>query len=397
MSITQGMTTSASGSNAGDRVPATIQRDLPRKSLRVAAIIDTNILSGPGRQLAALAGALRLRNVDLLVVTFQRHGTPLSPFVAHLARQGVPCVVVPQSGRTDLRVVHRVRALLREWSPEVVQTHSYKATAIALLLRLGGAPWKWIGFSHGGTTEDRKARFYHWLDRRMIRRADRVVVVAASQLESFKELGPRVQLVDNAVVPLPPSDSSQPPLDASLSRSTRPVLGVVGRLSSEKGVDVFLHACDLLRRQGTSFSAFIAGDGPERTELEALRDRLGLAARVRFLGSVADVRTLYEAMDLLVLPSRSEGLPNVLLEALAADRPVVATRVGAIPDVVSEPLVGTLADAESVDGLATAIVSALKLGADPAAAAARRQVVARYSLDRRVATHLALYESVCTR
>lgn len=365
--------------------------------LRVAALIDTKILSGPGRQLAALAEALRLRDVDLLVVTFQRRGTPPSPFVAHLAAHGVACVVVPESGRSDVRVLRRVKALLLEWNPDVVQTHSYKATAVAWMLRLGGAPWKWVGFWHGATTEDRKAKLYHWIDRRLIRRADRVGVVSATQLESFRDLGTRVQLVDNAVVPLPPSDASQSPLTASLARSARPLLGVIGRLSSEKGVDVFLHACDLLRRQGMSFSAFIAGEGPERDKLEALRDRLGLAVQVRFLGSIADVRALYDAMDLLVLPSRSEGLPNVLLEALAADRPVVGTRVGAVPDVINEPLVGALTDPDSVDGLATAIMAALKLRTDPSAVSARRQAVVRYSLDRRVATHLALYESVLAR
>jgi glycosyltransferase involved in cell wall biosynthesis len=365
---------------------------------RVAAIIDTRIVSGPGRQLAALARALSERHeAEVLVVTLQRRGTGESPYVAHLAERGVKNVVIPETGPLDLRVVERVGAVLREWRPDVVQTHSYKATVIATILRAVGAPWKWVGFWHGATTEDLKVRVYHLLDRTLLLRADRVVVVSSAQLALFRSRSSSVSVMHNAVIP--DKGGAVTPIAAApwpdcQHDGAGPLIGVIGRLSSEKGVDVFLRACSLLRDRGVSFSAVLVGEGPDRPQLEALRDSLGLGDSVRFLGSITNVAAVYQRIDLLVIPSRSEGLPNVLLEAISAGRPVVATRVGAIPEVVDDPLVGSLVAPGSPEALASAIAATLSSAPDPAAAASRERVADRYSLDRRVEAHVALYDSV---
>ena len=176
-----------------------------------------------------------------------------------------------------------------------------------------------------------------------------------------------------------------------MAQGVRPRFGVVGRLSPEKGVDVFLYACDALARRGVSFSAVVAGDGPERARLERLRDTLALGGRVDFIGATSAIASLYASLDLLVIPSRSEGLPNVLLEALRADVPVVATSVGAIPDVLNSPRAGLVVPPGSAAALADGIARALPLRSDPAARNARRQVVDRFSLQRRVAEHLRIY------
>lgn len=364
-----------------------------RNSLRVAAVIDTKILSGPGRQLAALAAELPASGVDVLVVTYRRTGTAQSPFVAHLSDKRIPHVVIPESGPLDIRAVRRLAVTLRDFEPDVVQTHSYKATAHAWLLRRLGARWRWVGFSHGTTTEDTKARLYHQLDRRLIGAADQVVVVSAAQLDRFEGVSPRPRVIDNAVVPFSDAGAANPS-PVRPAGGSEPRLGVVGRLSSEKGVDVFLDACALLRDRGLAFTAVVAGDGSERIALEVRCAALGLAHRIEFLGQVSDLGSLYKSLDLLVIPSRSEGLPNVLLEALAAGLPVAATRVGAIPHVLADPLAGTLAEPGSPGRLAAAIESSLALRTRPEAVLARRRVVDRYSLGRRVQEHLDLYRSV---
>jgi len=174
----------------------------------------------------------------------------------------------------------------------------------------------------------------------------------------------------------------------------RPLMGVVSRLSSEKGVDVFLDACALLLKQGFAGSAVIAGDGPERARLEEQCGRQGLGSTVRFLGHVDDVTAVYQGLDLFVLPSRSEGLPNALLEALRADVPVVSTTVGAVPEVVGSSAAARLVPPGSPSALADAIQEVIGEGDTPAAAAARREVVQRFTLERRVAAHLELYREL---
>jgi glycosyltransferase involved in cell wall biosynthesis len=360
--------------------------------IRVAALLDTFQVSGPGRQLAALASSLSAVDVELTIVTFHRAGRDRSPYLDYLEQAGVRYTVVPESGPLDLALLPRLRRVLAEYAPDVVQTHGYKPTALVWALRRRGAAERWIAFFHGATTENIKVRAYHWFSNLLLGSADRVVVMSRAQLEHFSRLGDKACVVHNAVLDLPTESPGS--ASARLAAGVRPRIGVVGRLSPEKGLDVFLHASAALARRGVSFSAVIAGDGPERARLEHLRDALGLARRVDFIGATSAVASLYASLDLLVIPSRSEGLPNVLLEALGADLPVVATRVGAIPEVLDDARAGLIVPPGSVDALADGIVHALTLRDDPDARDARRSVVEKFSLQRRVAEHLRLYGEV---
>jgi len=358
---------------------------------RVAALVPSEAVSGPGRQVTALARALQGAGIGCLVIAFHRRGRPPSGFAQYLREAGVEHCVVEDGGPIDWRMASRVGSVLRRWRPSIVQTHGYKATAVAYLLRgLQHRPWRWIGFHHGVTTEDVKDRFYHWVDKQLLRAADRVVVMSQAQARAFRHCGNRVRIIYNAalVPPVPP------PANALPGGLARPIVGVVGRLSREKGVDVFLDACAVLAGKGVVFSALVAGDGPDRALLEARCARLGLAPSIRFLGQVSNVGAVYRNLDLVVLPSRSEGLPNTLLEAMQADVPVVATAVGAVPEVVGTSPAARLVAPESAAGLADAIEWAIRQGDSPAAAAARRDVVSRFSLERRVEAHLKVYREL---
>jgi glycosyltransferase involved in cell wall biosynthesis len=368
---------------------------------RIAALVPPEAVpgtvSGPVRQLTALARALQDAGTECLVVAFHRSGGAPSAFAAHLKEAGVPHCVVPDRGPLDWRLVSTVDAILRRWRPSIVQTHGYKATAVAYSLRRlgGGAPWRWIGFFHGSTTEPLRARFYHWLDRRLLGSAEQVVVMSHLQAREFAHCSGRVRVIYNAALARPPVARPSERDDlAPLADLPRPILGVVGRLSQEKGVDLFLEACAILTGRGIAFSALIAGDGPGRARLEAQCAGLGLESRVRFMGHVHDVDALYRIIDLLVLPSRSEGLPNTLLEAMQADVSVVATTVGAVPEVVGTSPAARLVAPGSVAALVDAIEQAVTQGDPPQAATARHEALSRFSLERRVDAHVQLYRDL---
>jgi glycosyltransferase involved in cell wall biosynthesis len=376
--------------------PDALVRDPASHPIRVAALIGSEASSGPGRQLTALATALKRAGIACLVVGFQRRGRPPAAFARQLDEAGVEHCVVEDRGPLDWRMAGAVRSVLRRWRPSIVQTHGYKATALVYLLRRLGVRWPWIGFFHGSTTENLKTRLYHWIDRHLLGSADCIVVMAQAQARAFRDSPRRVRIIHNAVLgPMSPSPSPErDQLAAVIGALPRPIIGVVGRLSPEKGVDLFLDACATLVRQGLAFSAIVAGDGPERSGLEARCRRLALAPSVRFLGQIANVDVVYDLLDLLVLPSRSEGLPNTLLEAMRADLPVVATSVGAVPEVVGTSSAARLVPPGSALALAEAIESALTGGDPPQAAVARRDVVSAFSLERRLEAHMRLYRDV---
>ena len=367
---------------------------------RIAALVPPEAIpgtvSGPVRQLTALARGLQGAGTDCLVVAFHRRGQPPSAFAPYLQEAGVRHCIVEDHGPVDWRMALTVGSVLRRWRPSIVQTHGYKATAVAYLLRRLGAPWRWIGFFHGFTTEPLKARFYHWVDRRLLGAAERVVVMSHAQARAFRHCDGRVRVIYNAALALPPggSPSERDRLAGLAGSLPRPIVGVVGRLSQEKGVDLFLDACAVLVQKGLAFSALVAGDGPGRARLEAHCARLGLEARVRFLGHVYDVDALYRMLDLVILPSRSEGLPNTLLEAMQADVPIVATAVGAVPEVVGTSAAARLVAPGSAAALVEAIEHALTEGDLPEVAAARHEAMGRFSLERRVEAHVQLYHDL---
>ena len=217
-----------------------------------------------------------------------------------------------------------------------------------------------------------------------------------AQARAFRHCGRRVRTIYNAALAPPPTGdpAERELLTALVGSLQRPIIGVVGRLSLEKGVDLFLDACAILVRRGLAFSALVAGDGRERARLEARCRRLGLESWVRFLGQVYNVDALYRNLDLLVLPSRSEGLPNTMLEAMQADVPVVATAVGAVPDIVGTSSAARVVAPGSAAVLAEAMERAVTQGDSSEAAAARREVVSRLSLERRLEAHLQLYRDL---
>ena len=371
-----------------------MHHSLERRPTSLLALIDSALLSGPGRQLAALLASLRDGGVDAGVVTFLREGRAASPLVAHLESRGVPVTVIAERGPVDRRTIAELRRLVRERRPSIIQTHSYKATALAWWLRRTGEEFRWVGCFHGSTTENLKVRAYHRLDQLLLRSADRVVIMAESQRAGLGRAGARAQVINNAVIPPPtPADG---PLPEWAVTANRPLIGYVGRLSPEKGVDLLLQALREVaeRRPDQQWTAIIAGDGPEREALAAQSVALGISDKVRFVGQLADPWLLYRRAGVIVLPSRSEGLPNVLLEAIAADRPVVATTVGAVESVIGNGRAARLIPPENVAALTAAIIESLTTPEDSTAAADRATVREGYALAARVDAHLAIYREL---
>jgi glycosyltransferase involved in cell wall biosynthesis len=168
----------------------------------------------------------------------------------------------------------------------------------------------------------------------------------------------------------------------------RKTIGFVGRLTPEKGADLFLDA--LARLPGT-IAGVIVGDGPERAVLEARCDRLGLRSRLLFAGARPDAGELVSAFDAVVVSSRTEGSPMILLEAISAGVPVVAARVGGVPDVLGERG-GWLVPPAAPEAIAAAVLERFALESEARARVAEAQVRSRrdFGLD----TWLSRYEHV---
>ncbi len=232
---------------------------------------------------------------------------------------------------------------------------STNPTDVALLCReLGGPPFSFT--AHG--TADLGSKSAASITRKIERAAFAVAVCEHGRRELLAR-APRgheakVHVVRCGVDRRFLSGSASP---ASACRR----LVAVARLSPEKGIDVLLRAASLLKREGLEFALDVLGDGSERAALEQLARELELSSRVRFIGwtSGAEVRAQIVEARALVLASRSEGLPVVIMEALALNRPVIATRVGGIAELVVAGESGWLIAPGSIEELADAMRDAL--------------------------------------
>ena len=318
-------------------------------------------------------------------------GDVAEAFFAPLAGSGVRTVAVTPGARAYRREREIIRQRIREIAPDVVNSHGYRADL------MHGGPTRRAGVAtvstvHGSSRMGGLSHLLEWLQLRALRRFDAVVPVSRPLQATLRRVGVAeacLHLIPNAVI----SDSAM--MDASGARGklglppTGAVLGFVGRIVEVKGLDILLRA--LARTPAESSIASIIGDGPARPAMERLAAELGLGDRVRFHGEIGDAGALLPAFDVLVLPSRSEGTPIVILEAMRAALPVVATAVGGVPDVVSEDT-GWLVPTEDPAALAAAIMGAV---ADRAEARRRGQAgLARLRAEYDAGTWVERYDAV---
>ncbi|MBI3812629.1 MAG: glycosyltransferase [Nitrospirae bacterium] len=368
--------------------------------IRVLALIDTFRVGGPGKQLIAFCKAAPGYGLTVRLAAFLRRPLKTSPFIEACRAEGLPVWIFEERFPFDPRLPSLVRSDMLKNRIDLLQTHSYKANVVGALLssRMRQAGMRWCGYLHGTTNENLKIRLYYALELWAVRHADGIVpvseaigrVVAARLGRSRSHL----EVIPNAWLPEAapdPRTRQQARRDLGASDDAI-VIGAVGRLSREKGQGVLIEA--LTRLNDRAVMALLIGEGPDEQGLKQQVAVLGLNGRVCFLGYRNDMTAIYAGMDLAVIPSLSEGIPNVALEAMGRGIPLIATAVGGIPEMVTDRKSGLLVPPGDADALARAIRFMIdhpeersKIGEAGRAAAA-----ARYSLAERMKRVKALYE-----
>jgi len=373
-------------------VIATVGEARPPVVLQVIAPAE---FGGLERVVFGLTTGLKRRGRPVHALAFVDAGRE-HRFVAELREAGVPLTAVALPPRAYRAERAQMLAVAREIGAHAIHTHGARVDVVDLpAARKAGLAT--VATLHGFTGNDLKYRFYEWLECRIMRRTDCVVAVSRPIVARLVAAGvrpERIKLVPNAWAPG----------DEFLGReAARAALGVpaagvrigwVGRLTREKGADVLIEAAALLGEEGLS----ILGAGRERPGLEARAGALGVTDRIAWHGVVPRAGRLMRAFDVLVLSSRTEGTPIVLLEAMAAGVPVVTTAVGGVPDVVSSQE-AVLVPPDNPAALAAGIRRVL---ADPGAARARtvaagRRLGQQFAVDPWLDTYEAIYRGVAGR
>ncbi len=382
------------------------------KVLRVIARLN---MGGPALHVAYLTAGLQERGYDTtLAAGSLARGEDSMAFVAD--ELGVEIVRIDELGREisplrDLVATIRLARLIRRERPQILHTHTAKAGTVgrvAALLAGSRRPPIVVHTFHGhvlrGYFGPVRSLFFRVLERRLASITTALVAVSPQVRDDLVAL--RVAPRERFVVIRLGIELEQrvaPEQDGRLESrrylgipADRFAVGWIGRMTAVKRTDDVLVAFKRLRDNGIDACLCMVGDGPDRTQLERRAHELGVVRDTLFLGYQEDVAPYYAAFDALVLPSGNEGTPVSAIEALAAGRPVVATRVGGVPDVVRDGKDGFLVEAGATDDLADRLE---RLARDPAlrermGEQGRARVLPRYAVHRLVDDVDRLYRSL---
>ena len=371
-------------------------------------------MGGPALHVAYLTAGLRERGYETtLVAGTLARGEDSMAFVAR--ELGVDVVTIPELGREisplrDLIATLRLAWLIRRERPQILHTHTAKAGTVGrLAARLAGGarPPIVVHTFHGhvlrGYFGPLRSRIFRWLERWLARHTTALVAVSPQVRDDLVAFG--VAPPEKFVVIRLGIELEQRVADTDGRSETRRYLGIppdrftvgwIGRMTAIKNTEDVLSAFKALRTGGVEATLCMVGDGPDRAELERRAHELGIMRDTLFLGYQQDVAPFYAAFDALVLPSSNEGTPVSVIEALAARTPVVATRVGGVPDVVREGEDGFLVETGDTEALADRLA---RLAADPElrermGARARERVLPRYEVSRLVDDVDRLYRTL---
>ena len=372
--------------------------------MRIAHIIKVTRISGAERHLLFLLEGLRSRGVDARLIILVEGGNPMDEMMTAAADRGIPITRLPIGRDFDLTLLWRLRRALRKFKPDIVHTHLIHADLFGFVAaRLARVPAV-LSSRHLDDAFRYRARWRR-VNRRLWQMIDGGIAISAAMKRFAVDIeaapadkvhvvlyGMKTQWLSDAAI-----DAARRGLRAELKLPAEAqLLGMACRLVEQKGIPYALEALRRIRSDFPRAHLVVAGDGEKAEELRRLASMLGIADRVHWLGWRADAAELMAAFDVFLLPSLREGFGLTLLEAMSRRVPIVASRVGAIPEIVTHGETGILVEPRVVDELAKAMS---RLLADRALrkymgllGAARLEE--RFSVERMVDGAIAVYENV---
>lgn len=332
-----------------------------RPPLRILHVIDSLKVGGAEVVLIDMLRTHRRQGHQIDVAYF----TP-GPFHQELSELDIPTHRLSSVGIADPRAAIRLLGLIRRLRPHVVHTHLAKSDLVGQpVAALARVPLR-ITSTHNTDPWRRKSALAR-INRLAASRCRRVIAVSQEvhdYLVSTRSYPAEKIVTIEYGIDLERFDPQrQRPMDR-LARwgigPEHPTIGIVGRLEPQKAHEILLDAMARVTSEMPEVRLLVIGEGPLRPALEARRIRLGLDGRVIFAGLVRDIPAALAALDFVTFSSLWEGLPVALLEAMAMEKPVVATAVGGVPGVIHDGVSGVLVPSGDPDALARGLLRVLR-------------------------------------
>jgi glycosyltransferase involved in cell wall biosynthesis len=329
--------------------------------LAILFLISSEGRYGIENMLITLACSLSRLGCNCVIGVFRDSRFPHLEVAEEARRRGLTVEIIDCHGRWDSHAVAKIRRLIIEYGVQIVHPHGYKADMYAFVAA-SKMDAGLIGTAHNWPNKRFTMRAYAAADRIILRRFDRVIAVSDIVAGMLRRWGMPEQKLATIYNGINVSEFEQAPPRLGLlpGSACRTTIGFVGRLVRDKGGALLLRAAQAVLAQEPDTKVVFYGDGPSRGEWQDLAHSLGIAEHIIFAGQCDDMPAAYTSLDIVVLPSFVESMPMCLLEAMAAGKPVVATRVGGVPKMVVPGKTGLLTEPGDVQNLTLAMLHLIR-------------------------------------
>jgi glycosyltransferase involved in cell wall biosynthesis len=363
--------------------------------MRILHLISSGGMYGAEAVILNLSRTLNQQGHTSLLGIFSNSTNPNLQLHDLAQQEGIESHLISCRGQLDRTVPATIRSLAATTAADLIHAHGYKADVYAYIaLRRTNTPL--VSTCHTWYDDNRLVWLYGVIDRRVLRRYAAVIAVSDDVRQRLLQAGVptnHIHFIRNGI-DLRPFTNTTPSL-RHLAVPEGLLIGWVGRLTRDKGPDLFLHAIAQLRPNFPTARYILVGEGPFRPECERLIASLALTDIVHLLGQRSDMPAVYASCDLLVSSSRLEGLPMAILEGMASTLPWVAPQVGAIPLAIHDGQNGILIPPENVEVLANSMARLMQSPEERSrmGAAARRLTESEFSAERMSEDYLRVYTS----
>lgn len=328
----------------------------------VFILISTRRLGGPGKGI--LQFLKQVNDMEYTLCTFNMTRKGDYDFIQAAEDLGIDVITLGHADKFNLQTFRDIFKIIRDKQCNIIQTHEYKSHfagfVTAMLLRI-----RWITWAHGYTHENFKMRLYNILDKTLHFFSHHAVGVSPKlkkTLDNIRFLRNTQSLILNAVdhAEIKCDDATSPDeIRSRYAQNGDMLIGIFGRLSPEKGQDIAIDALKKVIAKYAHVKLLVVGEGHKQNELEQQVRLAKLEDHVFFTPYQRNIGDYFRAIDLTLLPSRSEGLPNVVLESMVQDTPVLATQVGGVAEIIQHDTNGWICEPESTNSMADALIHIL--------------------------------------
>ncbi len=331
-----------------------------QRAVKILHLINT--LSAGGAELHLLTLCRHLKRLGIeTIVAYLKEARSSRPLRGDFEAAGIPVLYLGGDGAGFVRPWLRLHNLLIQEKPDILHTHLPRADLLGFLSRLGGFSSSWVCSVHGIYANHWRGRWTLPLFGPIWRRADRIIAISEAVknwlVQEYRLPPEKVQVVYYGIE-LKQWASPIRDLRVTWGLVGKPLVGTVGRLESVKGHDLLIRAMPSVVRQFPQTTLLIAGHDPwgYGRILERLVTQLGMERHVRFVGFQSDIPSFLHAIDVFVFASRSEGFGQVVIEAMAAGKPVVVSRIAPLTEIVTDGETGLHAEPENPESFAEKIL-----------------------------------------